>query len=116
VNRDVFLLLDPRERVALVLGFGYQRERRDDSPQRPLSLETVARLEAVELALVDLDANEEQRGALREDWLGYLDRLPDADAQDVEARVQSFALLLDGLLRSDARLDNAAAQNGGESV
>jgi hypothetical protein len=75
-----------------------------------------ARLEAVELAFVDLDGDEEEREAVREDWLAFLGVLSEGDAQDAEERVQSFALLLDGLLRSGPLPDEGEAEKGGESA
>jgi hypothetical protein len=87
LNGDVFRLLDPVERVALVIGFERLAEAREDS-----------RFERVLLALVDLDGGEE-RERVREEWTAYLDGLDELAAQDAEGRVQRFAGFLNGLVR-----------------
>jgi hypothetical protein len=105
LNRRVFLLLDPIERVALVVGFERLAEQRVD-----------VRVERVLLALVDLDGGEE-RERVREEWIAYLDGLEDElVAQDAEERVHSFAGFLNGLVRPPDFVEETDAQNDGESV
>jgi hypothetical protein len=56
-------------------------------------------------ALVDIDADEEERDEVRASWLAFLEGLDELDAEDAEGRVRSFVLILDGLLRSDPSQD-----------
>jgi hypothetical protein len=67
-------------------------------------------------ALVDIEADEEEREEVRARWIGFLEGLGELDAEDAEKRVHSFCLILDGLLRSDPSPDVDDAQNDGEGV
>jgi hypothetical protein len=89
-------------------------ERPDGPPRPTLPPALASRVERVLFALVDIDAGEE-RDEFRRDWLAFVETLDELDAEDAEGRVHSFALILDGLIRSPDLLDEDAAQNSGDA-